>query len=145
MRDGSIHNYAECANKGYCDRNTGECQCFPGYEGKGCGRQSCPANCSGRGTCQYQKDLTFGIVYNEYYDGSSLSLSGLGTGGKKFTEKSWDAGRARACVCDAGWTGLACDQRICPMGNDILLDVIPGLGSLKIAISLGICHKVGVL
>ena len=71
------------------------------------------------------KDLTFGIVYNEYYDGSSLSLSGLGTGGKKFTEYTWDAGRARACVCDAGWTGLACDQRMCPMGNDIL-DVMPG-------------------
>lgn len=125
MRDGSIHNYAECANKGYCDRSTGECQCFPGYEGKGCGRQSCPANCSGRGTCQYQKDLTFGIVYNEYYDGSSLSLSGLGTGGKKFTEYTWDAGRSRSCVCDAGWTGLACDRRLCPMGNDIL-DVMPG-------------------
>ena len=70
--------------------------------------------------------MAFGIVYNEYYDGSSLALSGLGVGGKTFVnEYSWDSSRARACVCDAGWTGLGCQQRMCPYGNDIM-DVIPG-------------------
>jgi hypothetical protein len=72
------------------------------------------------------KDLAFGIVYNEYYDGSTNALSGLGVGGKTFTqEHSWDAERARACVCDAGWMGLDCQERMCPYGNDVM-DVIPG-------------------
>lgn len=29
------HFYRECANKGTCDRTTGACNCFPGYEGEG--------------------------------------------------------------------------------------------------------------
>lgn len=70
------------------------------------------------------KDLTFGIVYNEYYDGSTNALSGLGTGGKKFVDYSWDTDRARSCVCDGGWAGLACNEHMCAMGNDIM-DVIP--------------------
>jgi len=72
------------------------------------------------------KDLQFGIVYNEYYDGSSPALSGLGAGGMTFAQKyAWDSDRARLCVCDAGWTGLSCQERMCPYGNDIM-DVIPG-------------------
>jgi len=72
------------------------------------------------------RDLQFGIVYNEYYDGSSLALSGLGAGGKTFAQEySWDSDRARLCVCDAGWTGLSCEERMCPYGNDVM-DVIPG-------------------
>jgi hypothetical protein len=133
MRDGRRHRYAECANKGTCDRKSGQCQCFVGYEGKACGRQSCPSDCSGHGTCEYMRDLAFGIVHNEYYDGSSSALSGLGVGGKTFdNEYSWDSTRVRACVCDAGWTGLACQQRMCPYGNDIM-DVIPGFDENSIA------------
>lgn len=130
--NGDRHRYAECANKGFCDRETGECECFDGYEGKACGRQSCPNDCSGHGTCEFLKDLSFGIVYNEYYDGTTNSLSGLGSGGKKFTEYSWDADRARACVCDGGWTGLQCDLRMCAMGNDIM-DVIPSFDETAIS------------
>mmetsp|Transcript_16131 Transcript_16131/g.34091 ORF Transcript_16131/g.34091 Transcript_16131/m.34091 type:complete len:384 (-) Transcript_16131:285-1436(-) len=124
-RNGGRHRYAECANKGTCDRDDGECQCFSGYEGKACGRQSCPNDCSGHGTCEYMKDLAFGIVYNEYYDGSSNALSGVGVGGKSFQGYSWDEDRARSCVCDAGWLGLSCGERMCPYGNDVM-DVIPG-------------------
>jgi len=125
-RSGGKHSYTECASKGTCDRISGECECFPGYEGKACARQSCPGDCSGHGTCEYMKDLAFGIVYNEYYDGSSNALSGLGVGGKTFAQDySWDTNRARACVCDAGYQGLDCSQRMCPYGNDVM-DVIPG-------------------
>lgn len=70
------------------------------------------------------KDLVYGNVYNDYFDGTSLALSGLGSGGKTFTDHSWDTERARSCVCDGGWTGLSCDLRFCPMGNDIM-NVIP--------------------
>ena len=127
--DGSTHNYAECANKGTCNRETGECKCFPGYEGKACGRQACPEYCSGHGTCEYMKDLSYGETYNVYNNGASLSTSGLGTGGKKLDDYSWDTERARQCICDGGWAGLACEKRMCPVGNDIM-DVIPdGYGS----------------
>jgi len=122
---GRRHKYHECSGKGMCDRKTGECECFQGYEGKSCARHSCPNHCSGHGTCEYMKDLTYGVVYNDYHDGSSLELSGLGAGAKTFDNNAFDMNRARACVCDPLWTGLDCQQRMCPFGNDVL-DVMPG-------------------
>jgi hypothetical protein len=49
------HFYMECSNKGMCDRSTGVCKCFDGYEGKACTRMKCPGDdspCSGHGLCQ---------------------------------------------------------------------------------------------
>lgn len=131
-KSGNNHNYAECANKGICNRETAECECFEGYEGKACGRQTCPNNCSGHGTCEYMNELTYGVVYNEYFDGTTNVLSGLGTKGKSFTDHSWDMERARACVCDGGWTGISCMERMCPTGNDIM-DVIPTFDETSLA------------
>jgi hypothetical protein len=120
-RDGSTHNYAECAAKGICDRLTGLCECFEGYEGKGCGRQVCEADCSGHGTCEFMNELTFGTVYNEFYDGLSDGTRSVGVGGViPSKDMSWDSERARTCVCDAGFSGLSCLDRMCPVGNDIL-------------------------
>lgn len=118
--DGLTHNYAECSNKGTCNRETGQCKCFTGYTGKGCARQSCPDDCTGNGRCRYMKDIPFGNVYHDYYDGSTLALSGLGVGAVKLTDYSWDTDRARMCVCDPGWTGIKCDKRMCPVSNDIM-------------------------
>ena len=53
----NAHYYAECGNKGACDRKTGECKCFDGYEGSGCRRSTCPDNCGGHGTCEYIEEL----------------------------------------------------------------------------------------
>jgi len=123
-KDGKTHQYAECAARGVCDRETGECECFGGYEGKACGRQTCPDSCSGHGTCEYANELAFGTVYNDYYDGSATAFYGLGVGAHRpaatDTAGHWDADRARACVCDAGWSGVNCVSRMCPWGNDVM-------------------------
>jgi hypothetical protein len=63
----TAHAYAECGNKGLCDRKSGECECFPGYEGAGCQRASCgDPTCSGHGTCMSAKDLAKADHDNRY-------------------------------------------------------------------------------
>jgi len=66
-------------------------------------------------------ELTFGTVYNDFYDGSTSNLGSLGVGAvRPAWDYSWDAGKARSCVCDGGWTGLNCASRMCPYGNDVM-------------------------
>jgi len=61
-RLGNHHKYIECSAKGICNRDTGECECFPGYEGKGCARTTCPNDCSGHGQCLYLDKEPFKTV-----------------------------------------------------------------------------------
>ena len=111
---GAFHKYAECAGRGICDRGTGECACFDGYEGKGCQRTTCPNDCSGHGTCEYIEDMAFAATYADY------SNRGFVSDAKTFDFKSWDAGKTRGCVCDAQYGDVDCSKRMCPYGNDIL-------------------------
>merc|ERR1711918_311302 len=69
--DNGAHAKVECSMKGMCDRKTGECKCFEGYDGKACERTVCPSgsdvllgkgnnfgrDCSGRGLCDYSSGL----------------------------------------------------------------------------------------
>jgi len=87
------HFYRECANKGTCDRTTGLCNCFPGYEGEGCTRTSCASDCSGHGRCRTIAD-------------SNPSYS------------AWDLHHTQQCICDPGYSGPACAMRDCPIGAD---------------------------
>merc|ERR1712224_104007 len=87
------HFYRECANKGTCDRTTGVCACFPGYEGEGCSRTSCPDNCNGHGRCR-----TFADDHPTY--------------------SAWDLHHTQHCVCDPGYSGPSCAMRECPRGAD---------------------------
>jgi len=112
--DGSFHKYLECSGRGICQRDTGECACFDGYEGKGCQRSSCPNDCSGHGTCEYIEDLTYGATWNDYSDyGFSLTA-------KTFSYRNWDRHKERMCVCDPSYGDFDCSKRMCPYGNDVL-------------------------
>lgn len=113
-KQGKFHKYVECAGRGLCDRATGECQCFDGYEGKGCARTTCPNDCSGHGTCEYIEDMSYGATWTDY------SNIGFNTDPKTFEFSSWDAGKTRGCVCDATFGDVDCSKRLCPYGNDVL-------------------------
>ena len=97
--DGEVaapHAYAECANRGVCDRESGECVCQDGFDGAGCQRLKCPNDCSGHGTCEY--------------------IGELGT----YASSNWDATKIQGCKCDGGWEGYDCSERMCPRGDDPL-------------------------
>ena len=77
---GRVHKYAECAGRGICNRESGECACFDGYEGKGCQRMSCPNSCSGHGTCEYIQDMPYMKTYSEWAD-STQALTNANSDG----------------------------------------------------------------
>lgn len=96
------HRYAECSNVGLCDRTSGDCKCFPGYEGSACQRHSCPTAvegtyCSGHGICESTGD---------YYKVKASETP------------NWEFDKFYKCKCDKGWDGIMCDSRICPTGID---------------------------
>jgi len=110
---GKFHKYAECAGKGICNRDSGECECFEGYGGKGCQRTECPSKCSGHGTCEYIEDISFAgdrIFANGFFDTEASHPSYYG----------WDKTKTRGCVCDAQYTDVDCSKRMCPYGTDVL-------------------------
>jgi len=87
------HFYSECSGKGSCDRSTGECECYDGYEGEGCTRTACPNACSGHGVCVRLGDLPE-------------------------PSTQWDRHKTQQCVCDAGYTNPDCSGRECKSGDD---------------------------
>ena len=95
------HAYAECGNKGICDRKSGECDCFPGYSGAGCQKAACgDATCSGHGVCMSAQDLAaadHGNVYN-----------------------LWDSEVTMGCKCEPGYSGPTCESKMCKHGLDPL-------------------------
>jgi hypothetical protein len=136
---GRFHKYVECAGKGICDRDSGECECFTGYEGKGCQRTSCPNDCSGHGTCEYIEDIlptghhNFITTTGNNTDGGATDYPGSGTGATtKFGQDwlaaeryrgayhGWDKHKVRGCICDAQYHDSDCSKRMCPYGTDRL-------------------------
>merc|ERR1711937_23371 len=94
--------YTECSSRGNCNYATGVCNCFAGYEGRGCRRTSCPNKCSGHGKCMLNQEL-----HNKQYQSIN-----------KYNSQFWDQARSQQCVCDRGFTGFDCSQRICAYGDN---------------------------
>lgn len=113
---GSFHKYAECSNRGICNRETGECECFPGYEGSGCARTTCPNDCSGHGRCVYIQQLPYAAVAADYYQYGQFQPQNPET----FQYYGWDNGKSRGCLCDPEYGDVDCSKRMCPYGNDIM-------------------------
>lgn len=93
----------ECSNKGKCDRSSGECQCYDGYDGVACQRASCPGypnSCSGHGVCKTIRQLAAADHGNVY--------------------QLWDKDMTMGCECDAGYGGPDCSLRQCKYGVDPL-------------------------
>jgi len=168
------HFYMECSNAGACDRTEGSCVCYPGYTGLACSRTTCPADCSGHGSCMNVQELSVkspnkvdmfvsatagstwvssgtaatGMVASgdrvflgeqASYEEANLYTVGLVTasgfyvtppnrkslpfGSTLYSSSSyglWDATKNQACKCDPGFTGYACDEKVCPHGADPL-------------------------
>lgn len=98
----TAHAYSECSGKGYCNRKTGTCSCFVGYEGSACQRNSCPvlnvATCNGHGVCSSAATIAHNDNENIY--------------------ELWDANIYHGCLCDPGYFGPACDYKMCKVGFD---------------------------
>lgn len=108
------HAYMECSNKGLCDRSSGECVCFDGYEGSACQRTVCHNSCSGHGVCRNVIDKS-----------QALSTTA------KYSYPLWDGLKNQACVCDPGYSGVDCRQRDCPKGADPLIDEVVVSGNIR--------------
>jgi len=98
----AFRQYTECSSRGNCNYATGVCNCFAGYEGRGCRRTSCPNKCSGHGKCMLNME-TRAKTYQAI---------------NKFNSQFWDQDRSQQCVCDRGFTGFDCSERICPYGDN---------------------------
>ena len=112
----TAHVSMECANQGMCDRNSGICKCFPGFEGNACDRLAC--ECGEHGTC-----MTLSQQHDRYLIGSTEGAY-----------STWDADQTTSCVCDYGFMGPGCNMRMCPKGDDPM-STFTGYKSIKITTS----------
>jgi len=105
--DNSAHAYMECSGKGLCDRKSGTCKCFAGYEGEACRRTVCPNSCSGHGTCELMSEIA-----------ADPSNAAGGAANRVFN--TWESAKHQVCKCDPYWGGVDCSARQCPKGDDPL-------------------------
>merc|ERR1712048_420730 len=125
--DGSYDNAkhkpdVECSDGGKCDRATGECVCYPGYEGSACQRTVCPNDCSGHGTCRSNQD--FAIDFSEAVFKAQTTVDSSITVTSYYDyflvtyDAAWDTAMQYGCLCDVGFRGVDCSLVECPTSYD---------------------------
>merc|ERR1719272_2343356 len=87
-------DFVECSDQGLCDRSTGQCACFPGYEGAACQRTVCQNECFGHGICQSNVDFSVD---------ASIADTTSAYGRDKRYLGAWDSGLHLGCKCDLGF------------------------------------------
>ena len=139
------HDQKECSNVGVCNRATGSCECFDGYEGAACQRLSCARaaadSCSGRGRCLSMKALSIQddalpLQSSNYAYNYRRAVTANGTywsdGASVLSTVTWDEQLGHVCLCDSSWPvglgaaetqqaeffGASCELRRCPSGDD---------------------------
>merc|ERR1712178_245231 len=99
----------ECSGKGQCDRKSGECKCFAGFNGEGCRRTACPNDCNGHGICQSLEKFAKDYVPFDIYEDITAEY-----------DSAWDAKYSYGCKCDyssglcecfSGYYGNACQTQ----------------------------------
>lgn len=116
---GLHHQYAECSARGICQRDSGECECFPGYEGKACQRTGCPNECSGHGQCAYIEDLP---LHPSHHDAPYRDTKGYfyETESSTYLYNGWDEMKTRGCICDPEYGDVDCSKRLCQHATDVM-------------------------
>lgn len=125
---------------GICNRETGICECMPGFTGISCERLLCPVYgktsytqltqdveenvnnipitnkddfCSGHGQCLSMETLaTFGQINGEVQDYTYGHIPN--------NPLTWDYQSLYGCYCDENWIGYDCSLRQCVFGDDPL-------------------------
>lgn len=124
-------DFVECSDAGVCDRSSGACQCFEGYEGSACQRTSCLNECSGHGQCQSNIEFSRdGSLKRSTVAGSTGSDAAEGfwdnientkqVDPRKHYIGAWDSGIHFGCKCDIGYRGDDCSLVECPSTADPL-------------------------
>ena len=79
---------------------------------------ACSAGCSGRGQCKTVGEIASAGVHR--FVGGSSGVNHYTGMLARAKYRLWDADTSTKCVCDAGYTGAACEERACPLGDDPL-------------------------